>query len=134
MNRSVTLFAQAQRHIPGGVNSPVRAFKAVVGTPRFFERAKGAYLWDADGQRYIDYMLSWSQLIARQAHPQILEAVTDALLNGRSFGAPTERESLLADIVSARVPVLDMIRFVIYGTEATMSAIRLARAFTGRDT
>src|SRR5690625_486637 len=130
MNRSETLFAQAQRHIPGGVNSPVRAFKAVGGTPRFFERAKGAYLWDADGQRYIDYMLSWGPMIAGHGHPQILEAVTDALQNGLSFGAPTERETLLADKVCARVPGLDMIRFVNSGTEATMSAIRLARAFT----
>ena len=133
MNRSETLFAQAQRHIPGGVNSPVRAFKAVGGTPRFFERAQGAYLWDADGQRYIDYMLSWGPMVAGHGHPHVLEAVTEALQNGLSFGAPTERETQLADKICARVPGLDMIRFVNSGTEATMSAIRLARAFTGRD-
>lgn len=133
MNRSETLFAQAQRHIPGGVNSPVRAFKAVGGTPRFFERAQGAYLWDADRQRYIDYMLSWGPMVAGHGHPHVLEAVTKALQNGLSFGAPTERETQLADKICARVPGLDMIRFVNSGTEATMSAIRLARAFTGRD-
>ena len=133
MNRSETLFAQAQRHIPGGVNSPVRAFKAVGGTPRFFERAQGPYLWDADGQRYIDYLLSWGPMIAGHGHPQVREAVTQALQSGLSFGAPTERETQLADKVCARVPGLDMIRFVNSGTEATMSAIRLARAFTGRD-
>jgi glutamate-1-semialdehyde 2,1-aminomutase len=133
MSRSETLFTQAQRHIPGGVNSPVRAFKAVGGTPRFFERAEGAYLWDADSQRYIDYVLSWGPMVAGHGHPKVIQAVTEAVQNGLSFGAPTERETLLADKVCDLLPGMDMIRFVNSGTEATMSAIRLARAFTSRD-
>ncbi|MDQ2075725.1 glutamate-1-semialdehyde 2,1-aminomutase [Marinimicrobium sp. ABcell2] len=133
MSRSETLFTQAQRHIPGGVNSPVRAFKAVGGTPRFFERAQGAYLWDADGQRYIDYVLSWGPMVAGHTHPKVIQAVTEAAQLGLSFGAPTERETQLADKVCDLLPGMDMIRFVNSGTEATMSAIRLARAFTSRD-
>ncbi len=133
MSRSEQLFSQAQRHIPGGVNSPVRAFKAVGGTPRFFERAEGAYFWDVDGQRYIDYVLSWGPMIAGHAHPKVLEAVIESARLGLSFGAPSERETLLADRICDLLPGMDMIRFVNSGTEATMSAIRLARAFTGRD-
>lgn len=133
MSRSEQLFSQAQRHIPGGVNSPVRAFKAVGGTPRFFERAEGAYFWDVDGQRYIDYVLSWGPMIAGHAHPRVLEAVIESARRGLSFGAPSERETLLADRICDLLPGMDMIRFVNSGTEATMSAIRLARAFTGRD-
>ncbi len=133
MSRSEQLFRQAQRHIPGGVNSPVRAFKAVGGTPRFFERAEGAYFWDVDGQRHIDYVLSWGPMIAVHAHPKVLEAVIESARKGLSFGAPSERETLLADRICDLLPGMDMIRFVNSGTEATMSAIRLARAFTGRD-
>lgn len=133
MSRSEQLFSQAQRHIPGGVNSPVRAFKAVGGTPRFFERAEGAYFWDVDGQRYIDYVLSWGPMIAGHAHPKVLDAVIESARKGLSFGAPSERETLLADRICDLLPGMDMIRFVNSGTEATMSAIRLARAFTGRD-
>jgi len=133
MNRSEELFAQAVRHIPGGVNSPVRAFKAVGGTPLFIQRAKGAYLWDVDGQRYIDYVLSWGPMILGHSHPEILAAVVEAAVNGLSFGAPTEAEILLAEHLCARVPNLDKVRMVNSGTEATMSAIRLARGFTGRD-
>ncbi|WP_111642375.1 glutamate-1-semialdehyde 2,1-aminomutase [Marinimicrobium alkaliphilum] len=134
MSRSETLFSQAQRHIPGGVNSPVRAFKAVGGTPVFFERAEGAYLWDADDQRYIDYVLSWGPMVMGHAHPVVIDAVIEAARKGLSFGAPTERETQLADLLCARVPNMDMVRLVNSGTEATMTAIRLARAYTGRDT
>ncbi|WP_341938062.1 glutamate-1-semialdehyde 2,1-aminomutase [Marinimicrobium sp. C2-29] len=133
MSRSDELFSLAQRHIPGGVNSPVRAFKAVGGTPRFIDRAEGAYLWDVDGQRYIDYVLSWGPMILGHSHPDVVKAVTDAAQRGLSFGAPTENETALADALCDRVPGMDMVRLVNSGTEATMTAIRLARAFTGRD-
>ena len=133
MSRSNELFQQAQQHIPGGVNSPVRAFKAVGGTPVFFERAEGAYLFDADDKRYVDYVLSWGPMILGHAHPDVIEAVVDKARSGLSFGAPTEIETTLADRVCEIMPGMDMVRFVNSGTEATMSAIRLARGYTGRD-
>lgn len=133
MTRSEELFAQAQQHIPGGVNSPVRAFRAVGGTPIFFEKAQGAYVWDADGKKYIDYVQSWGPMVLGHAHPEVIQAVIDAAKNGLSFGAPTERETTLAQKLCALMPGMDMVRFVSSGTEATMSAIRLARAFTSRD-
>ena len=126
------LFERAQRVIPGGVNSPVRAFKAVGGTPRFVTRAKGAYFWDANGQRYIDYIGSWGPMILGHGHPAVLRAVQDAALDGFSFGAPTEREVELAEEILKLVPSMDMVRLVSSGTEAAMSAIRLARGATGR--
>lgn len=133
MTRSEQLFAQAAHVIPGGVNSPVRAFKAVGGSPIFIERAEGAYLWDVDGKRYIDYVLSWGPMIAGHAHPQVLDAVQKKMRNGLSFGAPTEIEITLAEKICSIMPNMDMVRMVSSGTEATMSAIRLARGHTGRD-
>ena len=133
MTRSEQLFAQAARVIPGGVNSPVRAFKAVGGSPIFIERAEGAYLWDVDGKRYIDYVLSWGPMIAGHAHPQVLDAVQKKMRDGLSFGAPTEIEITLAEKICSIMPNMDMVRMVSSGTEATMSAIRLARGYTGRD-
>jgi glutamate-1-semialdehyde 2,1-aminomutase len=126
------LFERARRVIPGGVNSPVRAFKAVGGTPRFVARAEGSYFWDANGQRYIDYIGSWGPMILGHGHPAVLEAVQKAALDGFSFGAPTEREVELAEAILERVPSMDMVRLVSSGTEAGMSAIRLARGATGR--
>ena len=125
-------FERAQRVIPGGVNSPVRAFRAVGGTPRFITRGQGAYLWDVEGQRYIDYIGSWGPMILGHGHPAVLEAVQKAALDGFSFGAPTEREVELAEAIIALVPSVEQIRLVSSGTEAGMSAIRLARGFTGR--
>jgi glutamate-1-semialdehyde 2,1-aminomutase len=133
MSRSETLFTQAARVIPGGVNSPVRAFRAVGGSPIFIERAQGAYLWDADGKRYIDYVLSWGPMIAGHAHPQVLAAVEKKMRDGLSFGAPTEIEITLAEKICSIMPNMDLVRMVSSGTEATMSAIRLARGYTGRD-
>lgn len=130
---SESLFERAQRVIPGGVNSPVRAFKGVGGVPRFIERGKGPYLWDVAGKRYIDYVQSWGPLILGHAHPRVVEALQAALSRGTSYGAPTEREIELAETILQHMPTLEMIRFVNSGTEATMSALRLARAFTGRD-
>ena len=130
--RSERLFARAQQVIPGGVNSPVRAFRAVGGTPRFITRAEGAYLWDADGRRYIDYIGSWGPMILGHGHPAVLEAVTQAARDGLSFGAPTEREVELAEEIVKLVPGLEQVRLVSSGTEAAMSAIRLARGATGR--
>ncbi|MCG8382655.1 MAG: glutamate-1-semialdehyde 2,1-aminomutase [Gammaproteobacteria bacterium] len=127
------LFEQAQIHIPGGVNSPVRAFKSVGGIPRFIKRADGPYLFDADDQCYIDYVGSWGPMILGHAHPNVIDAVKKAADNGLSFGAPTEAETLMADRVCELIPSIDMVRMVSSGTEATMSAIRLARGFTGRD-
>jgi glutamate-1-semialdehyde 2,1-aminomutase len=126
------LFARAQRVIPGGVNSPVRAFKAVGGTPRFIARAQGAYMWDAEGQRYIDYIGSWGPMILGHGHPSVVAAVQEAIGQGFSFGAPTEREIELAEAILALVPSMDMVRLVSSGTEAAMSAMRLARGATGR--
>ena len=129
-----SLFARAQRTIPGGVNSPVRAFRAVGGTPRFIARAQGAYFWDAEGQRYIDYIGSWGPMILGHGHPAVLEAVQKAAADGFSFGAPTEREIELAEAIVAQVPSVQQVRLVSSGTEAAMSAIRLARGVTGRST
>jgi len=128
------LFQRAQKVIPGGVNSPVRAFKGVGGTPVFFKKAKGAYVWADDGTPYIDYVGSWGPMVLGHAHPEVLTAVHEAVDEGLSFGAPTVRETLMAEKVLKLVPSMDMIRMVSSGTEATMSAIRLARGFTGRDT
>ncbi len=127
-----TLFARAQRVIPGGVNSPVRAFRAVGGTPRFVQRAQGPYFWDAEGRRYIDYIGSWGPMILGHGHPGVLQAVQAAALDGFSFGAPTEREIELAEAILRLVPSMDMVRLVSSGTEAAMSGIRLARGATGR--
>ncbi|HEX9344043.1 MAG TPA: glutamate-1-semialdehyde 2,1-aminomutase [Actinomycetota bacterium] len=131
-DRSEVLFERAKARIPGGVNSPVRAFGAVGGTPRFFARGQGPWLWDADGNRYVDLVLSWGPLIAGHAHPRVVEAVRAATARGTSFGAPTEAEVELAEEVARRVPAAGMLRLVSSGTEATMSAVRLARAATGR--
>ncbi|MBX9610301.1 MAG: glutamate-1-semialdehyde 2,1-aminomutase [Burkholderiales bacterium] len=131
-DRNAELFERAKRLIPGGVNSPVRAFKAVGGTPRFVQRAQGAYFWDANGQRYIDYIGSWGPMILGHGHPAVLEAVQKAALDGFSFGAPTEREVELAEAIIRLVPSIEMLRLVSSGTEAAMSAIRLARGATGR--
>jgi len=131
-DRNLLLFERAKQRIPGGVNSPVRAFKAVGGTPRFVQRAQGAYFWDANGQRYIDYIGSWGPMILGHGHPAVLEAVQKAALDGFSFGAPTEREVELAEEIVKLVPSIDMVRLVSSGTEAGMSAIRLARGATGR--
>ncbi|MDE2598626.1 MAG: glutamate-1-semialdehyde 2,1-aminomutase [Rhodocyclaceae bacterium] len=133
MSKNDELFKRAQAHIPGGVNSPVRAFGSVGGTPRFFAHGEGAYAWDADGKRYIDYVGSWGPLILGHADPDVVKAVQDAAALGLSFGAPTEREIELADLLVKLVPSMDMVRLVSSGTEATMSAIRLARGHTGRD-
>ena len=132
-SRSQQLFSDAQRHIPGGVNSPVRAFRSVGGTPVFFDSAEGAYMHDADGNRYIDYVLSWGPMILGHRHPAVLDAIRAQLDKALSFGTPTAGEIYLADKVCQMVPGMDMVRMVNSGTEATMSAIRLARAFTGRD-
>jgi glutamate-1-semialdehyde 2,1-aminomutase len=132
MTRNEELFARAQRTIPAGVNSPVRAFRSVGGTPRFFTRGEGAYLWDADGKRYIDYVGSWGPAILGHAHPAVVKAVQDTAANGLSFGAPTELEIQLAETLVRRLPSLELVRLVSSGTEATMSALRLARGYTGR--
>ncbi|HRP23741.1 MAG TPA: glutamate-1-semialdehyde 2,1-aminomutase [Thauera sp.] len=132
-SRNETLFQRAQQTIPGGVNSPVRAFRSVGGTPRFLARAEGARVWDADGKDYIDYVGSWGPAIAGHAHPAIVEAVREAALKGLSFGAPTESEVEMAELICELLPSVEMVRLVSSGTEATMSAIRLARGFTGRD-
>ncbi|MBV8660487.1 MAG: glutamate-1-semialdehyde 2,1-aminomutase [Burkholderiales bacterium] len=133
MSKNEALFQRATRHIPGGVNSPVRAFGSVGGTPRFFSRGAGAYVWDADDKRYIDYVGSWGPLILGHAHPAVVGAVQQAAAQGMSFGAPTEREIDLADLLCDMLPSMQQVRLVSSGTEATMSALRLARGFTGRD-
>lgn len=127
------LFERAQKYIPGGVNSPVRAFRSVGGTPRFFAKGAGPRVTDADGKTYLDYVGSWGPLILGHAHPEVVKAVQDAAVDGLSFGAPTEREVEMAELLCGMLPSLDMVRLVSSGTEATMSAIRLARGFTGRD-
>jgi glutamate-1-semialdehyde 2,1-aminomutase len=127
------LFERAQQVIPGGVNSPVRAFRAVGGTPRFIQRAQGAYLWDAEGTKYIDYIGSWGPMILGHGHPAVLDAVHKAAADGFSFGAPTEREVELAEAIIALVPSVQQVRLVSSGTEAGMSALRLARGATGRN-
>ncbi|WP_119361444.1 glutamate-1-semialdehyde 2,1-aminomutase, partial [Meiothermus taiwanensis] len=133
ITRSEELFKEAQQVIPGGVNSPVRAFKAVGGTPRFIARAQGAYLWDADGNQLLDYIGSWGPMILGHNHPAVVAAIQQALSEGLSYGAPTEREIRLAQRVREAYPSADLVRFVSSGTEATMSALRLARGYTGRD-
>ena len=133
MSRSHDLFVAAQQHIPGGVNSPVRAFRGVGGEPVFVDRADGAYLYDVDGQRYVDYVGSWGPMILGHAHPEVLAAVAETAAKGLSFGAPTLLETRMAERVCELVPSMDMVRMVSSGTEATMSAIRLARGYTGRD-
>ena len=134
MSSSQQLFDRARQHIPGGVNSPVRAFKAVGGTPVFIDRSEGAYVFDCEGKRYIDYVLSWGPMIMGHNHPRVREAVIRQSEKGLSFGAPTELEIELADRICDIMPGMDMVRMVNSGTEATMSAIRLARGYTGRDT
>jgi len=131
-SKSESLFQAAKTVLPGGVNSPVRAFKGVGGTPRFISRAQGARIYDVDGNAYIDYVGSWGPMIVGHAHPQVVQAVQAAVANGASYGAPTEVETELANMVIDAVPSVEMVRFVNSGTEATMSALRLARAFTGR--
>ena len=133
MNNSEKLFDQAVKVIPGGVNSPVRAFAAVGGTPPFIDRAEGAYLVDVDGRRYIDYVGSWGPMICGHAHPEIIAAVTETVQKGLSFGAPSPLEVQLAQRICDLMPSIDLVRMTCSGTEATMSAIRLARGFTGRD-
>ena len=133
-DRNEELFLRAQKRIPAGVNSPVRAFRAVGGTPLFFESASGAYLWDANGKRYIDYVGSWGPMVAGHTHPAVVEAVQAAASRALSFGAPTESEVELAELICALVPSIEMVRLVSSGTEATMTAIRLARGHTGRAT
>ena len=133
MSRSEILFEQAQKTIPGGVNSPVRAFRAVGGSPIFIERAEGPYIFDADDKRYVDYVLSWGPMILGHAHPTIINAVQEQLVKGLSFGTPTEIETTLAEKICSIMPNMDYVRMVNSGTEATMSAIRLARGYTGRD-
>lgn len=133
MNHSVELFQKAQACIPGGVNSPVRAFKGVGGTPIFMKKGEGAHLIDVDGNRYVDYIGSWGPLILGHCHPKVMAAVTNALHNGMSFGAPTELEVLLAEKIIALMPSIEKIRMVNSGTEATMTAIRLARGFTKKN-
>ena len=135
MTREISekLFSRAQKHIPGGVNSPVRAFRAVGGSPLFIARGKGSHIFDADGNEYIDYIGSWGPLLLGHAHPAIVQAVSEALASGTSFGAPTEREIDLAEAICEAVPSIEMVRLVNSGTEATMSAIRVARGFTTRD-
>src|ERR1700683_2163132 len=131
--KSDELFACAQKRIPGGVNSPVRAFRGVGGTPPFIARGQGSHIYDVDGNEYIDYVLSWGPLILGHCFPPVIDALREVLAIGTSFGAPTEREVELAELVRECVPSIEMLRLVNSGTEATMSAIRLARGFTGRD-
>ncbi len=133
LSRSEALFERAQKTIPGGVNSPVRAFRSVGGTPPFIARGEGARLWDVDGNEYIDYVGSWGPLLLGHRHPAVIRALEEALAVGTSFGAPTEREVDLAELICGAVPSIEMVRLVNSGTEATMSAIRVARGYTGRD-
>ncbi len=133
MNKSEQYFKQAQQHIPGGVNSPVRAFNGVGGSPVFFARGEGAYLYDVDGKRYVDYVASWGPMIAGHCHPKVIHAVQEMAASGLGFGAPTEIETRMANRLCELVPSLELVRMVSSGTEATMSAIRLARGHTGRD-
>src|SRR5687768_2348096 len=133
INKSISLFQEAQEILPGGVNSPVRAFRAVGGQPLFIDCGKGPYLYDVDGNRYIDYVLSWGPLITGHAHPKVIKAIQEAAVKGTSYGAPSPLEITLAKSVMEFMPNIEMIRFVNSGTEATMSALRLARAYTKRD-
>ncbi|WP_434631523.1 glutamate-1-semialdehyde 2,1-aminomutase [Chromobacterium sp. CV08] len=133
MSRNLELFERGKQVIPGGVNSPVRAFGQVGGTPRFVARAEGAHFWDADGKQYLDYVGSWGPAIVGHAHPDVVKAVQDAAVGGLSFGAPTEGEVVIAEEICKLLPSVERVRLVSSGTEATMTAIRLARGFTGRD-
>lgn len=133
MSDAESLFKDAEIHIPGGVNSPVRAYRGVGGTPRFISKAKGAYIFDSENKPYIDYVGSWGPMITGHAHPEVIKVVQEAAENGLSFGAPTEIETLMANKVCAIMPSIEQVRMVSSGTEATMSAIRLARGFTNRD-
>ncbi len=133
MSKNDALFLRAQKTTPGGVNSPVRAFRQVGGVPRFVKRAQGAYFWDADDKKYIDCIGSWGPMIVGHAHPAVVKAVQDAALNSFSYGAPTEGEIVMAERICQLVPSIEQVRLVSSGTEATMSALRLARGFTGRD-
>jgi glutamate-1-semialdehyde 2,1-aminomutase len=133
LKRSAELFAEAQRYLPGGVDSPVRAYKKVGGTPPFIVKGQGSKIWDADGNEYVDYICSWGPMILGHSHPTVVKALQEAVTRGTSFGAPTELETTLAKLVNAAMPSLEMLRFVNSGTEATMTALRLARAFTRRD-
>ena len=130
---SQKLFARAQQLFPGGVNSPVRAFRGVGGTPRFIARGRGSRMWDVDGNELVDYVGSWGPLILGHCHPEVMRAVQEAMKAGSSFGAPCPAEILLAELVQARMPWVQRMRFCSSGTEATTAAIRLARGFTGRD-
>src|SRR5688572_28248058 len=130
---SQSLFTRAQQVIPGGVNSPVRAFKSVGGTPLFIRKAKGAYLYDADGNQYIDYIASWGPLILGHAYEPVIKAIQEKVLDGTSFGAPTELEIEMAELIKSMAPNVDLIRMVSSGTKACMSALRLARGYTGRN-
>jgi glutamate-1-semialdehyde 2,1-aminomutase len=134
MTTSQQAFSEAKKYFPGGVNSPVRSFQAVGGTPPFIHHARGAYLYDLDGNKYLDFCLSWGALLLGHAHPEVLRAVQKTMYNGTTFGAPTLLETELAKIVTAAIPSIEQLRFVNSGTEATMSAIKLAKAFTGRPT
>src|ERR1043165_7435705 len=131
--KSINLFNRAQQSIPGGVNSPVRAFRSVGGTPVFMERAKGAYMYDADGKQYIDYINSWGPMILGHAYEPVVKAIQEKANDSTSFGAPTELEIEMAELIISMVPNVDLIRMVSSGTEAYMSAIRLARGFTGKN-
>ena len=135
MNQEISrkLFERARQSIPGGVNSPVRAYRSVGGTPPFIARGTGARIWDVDGNEFIDYICSWGPLILGHRHPSVIAAIQEALEIGTSFGAPTEREIELAELIRALVPSIEMVRLVNSGTEASMSALRVARGFTGRD-
>ena len=132
-SRSSELFKRAREIIPGGVNSPARAWTSVGGDPAFFERAEGSHIWDVDGNSYIDYVCSWGPMVLGHANPEVVGAAQKATAHGTSFGAPTEMEVRMADLVTEAVPSIEMVRFVNSGTEATMSALRLARAYTGRN-
>ncbi|MCQ8118036.1 glutamate-1-semialdehyde 2,1-aminomutase [Methylomonas rosea] len=133
MTQSSELFSQAKQYIPGGVNSPVRSFSGVGGTPVYFDRASGSYVYDSEGKRYVDYVGSWGPMILGHAHPAVIDAVKLSAEKGLSFGAPTEIETLMAQTVCELLPSIEMVRMVSSGTEATMSALRLARGYTGRD-
>src|SRR5437868_4961567 len=133
IERSKKLFERAQRSIPGGVNSPVRAFKSVGGTPLFISKAKGAYLFDADNNRYIDYIASWGPMILGHAYEPVIKAIQEQAVYSTSYGAPTELEVKMAELIKSMVPNVDLIRMVSSGTEACMSAIRVARGYTGRN-
>ena len=133
INKSKELFERAQKSIPGGVNSPVRAFRSVGGTPLFIQKAKGSYLYDADGNKYIDYIASWGPMILGHAHEEVVKAIQERAALSTSYGAPTELEIEMAELIIGMVPNVDLIRMVSSGTEACMSALRLARGFTGKN-